>query len=120
MKATITNSGKAAQGVHTDRGLKLVPAGGSRTVDATEATLVRLERLAHISIDLIDDDEAAEPVEGFVPPANGEIVPLGHMPFADKTDDELRDMIEAATGKRPHPNAKRETLIERAAEALDA
>lgn len=30
------------------------------------------------------------------------------------TDDELREFVEGRTGKKPHPNAKRETLLERA------
>lgn len=29
------------------------------------------------------------------------------------SDDELRSTIEAVTGKAPHPNAKRETLVEK-------
>lgn len=37
--------------------------------------------------------------------------------YGSMSDDELRALIEERTGKKPHPNAKRETLIERAREA---
>lgn len=67
----------------------------------------------------IDPVEAG--AEGSPAPASG-LVFVGEdgvtVPVESLSDAELKDFIAVRTGKRPHPNAKRATLIEKAQEIL--
>ncbi|KKX25301.1 hypothetical protein [Rhizobium sp. LC145] len=58
----------------------------------------------------------------FAPPGNkaSSGQPAAVEPADGLSDDELRAAIEAATGKKPHHAAKRETLIARLAEITEA
>lgn len=94
--ARFRNEAQGARAVRfRDRSYLLVEAG-EETADIAEAAI----KSVHPDLVRIDEPKATKPDKRAMVEA--------------LNDDDLRAFVEKRTGKKPHPNAKRETLIERA------
>lgn len=71
--------------------------------DGADYIVINADRYDPKQHTLYDPDEAAKVI--------AERSNIGTDSGDQFSDDQLRDAIENATGKRPHPNAKRATLI---------
>jgi hypothetical protein len=138
MKARITNTSKGLQGVWTaDDGLQQIESGETRTLVIADNYVERAHALPFLTIvasDALDHDADGEKGGSAPEPAvedtDTAIVALmlegTAAEVATFIDDEkpgdavLRAYIEQKTGRKAHPNAKTETLVQRAKEAAAA
>jgi hypothetical protein len=113
MKATIKNTSKAPQGVHTVDGLVFIEPGHQRTVIVHPDHAERTKRSSLLSVEVRDETEASpEPATAdgpSAPPAEFDPDLIDAM-----TDEELRAFIQNRDGRAPHPNTGREKLLARA------
>lgn len=95
MKYQATNTGKAARGLATMSGKRWIRSGETATVDLDETQAERARRFVAIA-----------PVAEEAPTVPNDAG------YSRLTEDQLRDLIEQRTGKRPHHRAGRAKLIE--------
>lgn len=91
MEYLATNEGKAARGLNTLAGKVWVRPGATVTVSLDDAQAERARRFVRLA-DAVGADTA--------------------LARDSLSDDELRDLIEQKTGKRPHHKTGRAKLIE--------
>lgn len=106
MKYQVTNGGHRGKAFKVFGGLAIVASGKSDVVE-TEAELTEAQIFA-----LKNDGCVVVPVSSIAEterPQDAPTLATAHPPL---TDDQLRDMIEQRTGKRPHHRTGRAKLIE--------
>ncbi len=109
MHAKITNTSRAPQGVWTADGLRFIQPGEALPLTVAADYIERVNALPFLTV-------AGDVSQGSTPPpvptvlSDAEEIELNDA----MTDDELRDMIERKTGKRPHHRMGRAKLIEAA------
>lgn len=109
MRATIKNTSRANQGVHTTEGLIFIEPGHQRTVTIHPDHVERTQRSALLSVtvkDPLDHDGDGQ--------AGGSVAATSDKPFDEMTDDELREFITTRDGKAPNARAGRATLLAKA------
>lgn len=115
MRARIVNPTNSPFDLNGVGGLVRLPAFGEVTNDFDERELEAIRHWSVVEVhDLpqLDHDGDGEPggVKDATPLSEDEKLEL----LEAMTDDELREFVEDRTGKKPHPNAKRETLLDKA------
>lgn len=115
MRATIVNNSPALQGVYAEEGLIFIDPGRQRTVEISDVWLERTRRLPFLDVtvrDPLDHDGDGHPggVKDPTPLTDAEKLEL----LDAMTVTELREFLTERDGHKPHPNAKRETLLAKA------
>lgn len=108
MRASITNTSKADQGVWTDEGLAFIKPGQTRTLTIAGDYVDRAKALPFLTI--------GDPVE--TPAGVPSLTDAEEIELIDAmTDPELRGFIERKTKKKPHHATGHDKLVALAKEA---